>query len=60
MSLESHVSMLRAKHRDIEQRIDALCKYYHHDSPQVKELKKAKLRLKDEIARCERQLQMVA
>lgn len=54
--LESHIQSLKLKHRRLDEEITELdC---HYDEYQrCEELKKQRLRLKDEILRCEKQLE---
>ena len=54
--LHSHIKSLRLKHRKLDEEITELdCHYdeYQH----CEELKKQRLRLRDEILRCEKQLE---
>jgi hypothetical protein len=54
--LESHIRSLKRKHRKLDEEITELdCHYdeYLH----CEELKKKRLKLKDEISRCEKQLE---
>jgi len=54
--LESHIQALKQKHRRLDEEITELdCHYdeYQH----CEELKKQRLHIKDEISRCEKQLE---
>lgn len=51
MSLSSHLVELRKKHANLEHRIEQEVRNPGSDDLQIHELKKEKLRLKDEIAR---------
>ena len=54
--LKSHIKALKEKHRKLDEEITELdCHYdeYQH----CEELKKQRLRLKDEISRCEKQME---
>jgi hypothetical protein len=50
MMTSEHVAALKAKHADIENRIDVEEHRPHPDDTRITELKRQKLRLKDEIA----------
>lgn len=54
--MESHIRSLKEKHRKLDEEITELdC---HYDEYQrCEELKKQRLKLKDEISRCEKQLE---
>ena len=54
--LQSHIKSLKLKHRKLDEEITELdC---HHDEYQhCEELKKQRLRLRDEISRCEMKLE---
>ena len=54
--LQSHIKSLKQKHRKLDEEITELdC---HYDEYQrCEELKKQRLRIKDEISRCEKQLE---
>jgi len=47
---KSHISALLAKHHDLESRIEAESHRPQPDNRMIAELKKQKLRLKDELA----------
>ncbi len=50
MIAEEQISSLQTKHAKIEQAIDQEEQRPHPDDIRIKELKRAKLRIKDEIA----------
>lgn len=53
--LQNHISHLEEQHRTIDKEITELdCNY--DESPECHDLKKKRLKLKDEIERCKRQL----
>lgn len=49
MALESHIAELRDRHRALEQEIDDQIHHPSSDDLHIAELKKQKLRLKEEI-----------
>jgi hypothetical protein len=51
--LRESLARLRQEHRDLDAAIEALEDNVRSDQLQIKRLKKKKLVLKDEIARCE-------
>ncbi|MDJ0970817.1 MAG: DUF465 domain-containing protein [Kiloniellales bacterium] len=51
MSMDDHVRALRAKHAALEQEIDEENQRPHPDDLHLAELKREKLRIKDEIAK---------
>ena len=51
MSLSSHLDELRRKHSVLEQRIESEVRSPGSDGLRITELKREKLRLKDEISR---------
>ncbi len=51
MNLSSHLQELRKKHRSLNERVDEAQRSPATDDLQVKQLKKEKLRLKEEIFR---------
>jgi hypothetical protein len=51
MSLTSHLEELRRKHKTLKAEVDEAQRSPGIDSYQIKELKKQKLRLKEEIQR---------
>ena len=53
MSTESHIVQLREKHATLKQQIDDEFHRPEPDSVRLSDLKKQKLRIKDEIARLE-------
>ena len=50
MSVEEHLESLRAKHATLEDEIDVENQRPHPDDMKLQELKREKLRIKDEIA----------
>ena len=50
MSVEEHIETLRAKHASLEEAIDQENMRPHPDDMKLQELKREKLRIKDEIA----------
>lgn len=50
MSVEEHIETLRAKHASLEEAIDKESLRPHPDDMKIQELKREKLRVKDEIA----------
>jgi len=53
MSFDDHVSALRARHADLQTRLDEEQGHAHPDDTVIAELKKQKLRIKDELAALE-------
>jgi len=53
MSVQDHVSALRARHAELEARLDEEQGHAHPDDAVIAELKKQKLRIKDELAALE-------
>lgn len=51
MSLSSHLAELRKKHASLEIRIEKECRSPGSEDLQIAELKRERLRLKDEITR---------
>ncbi len=51
MSLSSHLAELRRKHASLEELIESELKHPGSNDLKIAELKREKLRLKDEIAR---------
>ena len=51
MSTESHLSELERRHADLERRIDETKAHPGADALELSDLKRRKLRLKDEISR---------
>lgn len=51
--LEGHIQSLEEKHKAIDEQIEQAYKYYAPDTV-VEDLKKRKLKIKDEIVRCEK------
>ena len=49
MSLQEHVAALRAKHAELEQRIELESQRPHPDETTLHALKREKLRIKDQI-----------
>ena len=56
VKMEHHITALKQKHRKLDEEITELdCHYDEYQ--QCEELKKERLKLKDEISRCEKQLE---
>jgi len=53
MSAESHVEVLRKKHQDLSDQIESAQRAPGSDDLQIGELKRKKLRLKEEIVKFE-------
>ncbi|MDF0601027.1 YdcH family protein [Psychromarinibacter sp. C21-152] len=51
MSLSSHLEELRKKHASLSERVEAAQQHPGSDDLEITELKKQKLRLKEEISR---------
>ncbi|MEW6089923.1 YdcH family protein [Parvibaculum sp.] len=51
MALESHIAELRDRHKALEREIENQIQHPSSDDLQIAELKKQKLRLKEEIER---------
>lgn len=51
MSLSAHLLELRRRHEALSQAIEEECKHPAHDQLRLSEMKREKLRLKDEITR---------
>ena len=51
MSLESHLSELERRHADLERQLNEAMNHPSSDTAELTEIKRRKLRLKDEIAR---------
>jgi hypothetical protein len=56
MSLQSHLSELHAKHRNLEQELQDAMAHPSSSDHELAELKRKKLKLKDEITKLEEQL----
>lgn len=54
MSTTEHLEALKARHAGLDAQISEETKRPHPDDSRIHELKKEKLKLKDEIARLER------
>jgi hypothetical protein len=50
MSVEEHIEALRSKHASLKEAIDSENQRPHPDDLRITELKREKLRIKDEIA----------
>lgn len=50
MSVQEHIEALRSKHLDLKQEIEEENQRPHPDDLRIAELKRQKLRIKDEIA----------
>lgn len=53
MSVKDHVSALRARHAELEARLDEEQGRAHPDETLITDIKKQKLRIKDELATLE-------
>lgn len=53
--LKNHIDVLKKRHRTIQQEIDQLI-HSHGPTDEINHLKKEKLRIKDELEKCERKL----
>lgn len=53
MSVQEHIEALRSKHLDLKQEIEQENQRPHPDDLHIAELKRQKLRIKDEIAQLE-------
>ncbi|MCB1426542.1 MAG: DUF465 domain-containing protein [Zhengella sp.] len=53
MSLESHLAELHRKHGELERKIDEMTLHPSVDDLELVELKRRKLKLKDEISKLE-------
>lgn len=51
MALEAHLQSLNHRHQELETMLDSEMKHAHYDDMRVHELKRLKLRLKDQIER---------
>jgi hypothetical protein len=51
MSIQSHIAELERRHAALERQLEEAAQHPSVDAVQVKELKRRKLHLKDEIAR---------
>ena len=56
MTVAEHVNALRAKHATLKQAVEEENQRPHPDDLHIAELKREKLRIKDEIARLEAEL----
>jgi hypothetical protein len=56
MSLQAHLSELNAKHQSLESQIEEAMLHPSVDDLRIAELKRKKLRIKDEISRLEAQI----
>mgnify|MGYP003425119345 CR=1 FL=1 len=56
VALQQRIVALKMEHRDLDTAIERLAQDALHDELQLRRLKRRKLRLKDQIARLERQL----
>ena len=50
MSFEDHVSALRTRHAELQTRLDEEQSHAHPDDTVIAEIKKQKLKIKDELA----------
>ncbi len=53
MSVEAHIQQLKQRHQSLEAQLDTLSSSPSASSIEVSEVKRRKLRLKDEISRLE-------
>ena len=53
MTSEDRIESLRARHRSLEQAIDQEARHLSPDTDKIADLKRQKLRIKDEIAQLE-------
>ena len=60
MTVAEHVDALRAKHASLKQAVEQENQRPHPDDLHIAELKREKLRIKDEIARLEAELSTAA
>ena len=60
MTVAEHVDALRAKHATLKQAVEQENQRPHPDDIHIAELKREKLRIKDEIARLEAELPATA
>ena len=60
MTVAEHVDALRAKHASLKQAVEEEHQRPHPDDLHIAELKREKLRIKDEIARLEAELTTTA
>lgn len=51
MAIKAHLETLQARHQELESAIAAEMKHPSHDESRVNELKRLKLRIKDDIQR---------
>lgn len=56
MSTETHIVQLRERHANLKQQIDEEIHRPEPDSMRISDLKKQKLRIKDEIVRLEHEV----
>ena len=60
IALSTRIAAVRARHRDLDAQVDREQKSPWPDVPLLKSLKRRRLRLKDEIKRCEGLLRTLA
>ncbi len=54
MALKSHLNALTTRHQDLESTLSTEMKFISRDEQRILELKRQKLRLKDEISKLRR------
>lgn len=55
-SLKHHIVHLEDAHAKLEKQLTVVCKMHGNDTTEAHNIKKKKLHIKDEIARCKRTL----
>lgn len=55
-SLKSHIGHLEESHQFLDHRLIQMEKQHQYDSVEAREIRKKKLRLKDELLRCRQRL----
>jgi hypothetical protein len=60
MSLKNHLNELMSKHRSLEKELSEAIAHPATTDSQIAEIKRRKLKIKDEITNVERQVQMAA
>jgi hypothetical protein len=60
MSLKNHLNELLSKHRSLEKELSEAIAHPATTDSQIAEIKRRKLKIKDEITNVERQVQMAA
>lgn len=59
MALEAHLQSLNQRHQELDAQLDTEMKHAHPDDVRVYELKRLKLRIKDQIERIRHEQDMV-